>query len=224
MATFPAATPGYVQLKPRRLSGSLELSFMFKTGQKRGLLLYGIDSSEYYYVSLSLVDGALELRIFPDVEISSAAGEGVIKAALFNDNEWHTVSLFIAPTNIQLHVDDHNYYRLEVPDPSRFIQLDASDYRFYIGGVSDDMTLMSGTTASNSPYIGCFRDLIVQGDVTDFNDAQHQAGVEKGVCRSEVVPEVEGKKSFIHFDFLSFYLFGTRNCTAAAFAAESYFA
>ena len=66
--TFPAASPGFVQLQTEELTGSLEVTLMFRTGQRRGMLAYLQDADRFFYVSLALVDGgALELRVFPQV-------------------------------------------------------------------------------------------------------------------------------------------------------------
>ena len=63
MANFPLASPGYIQLSTGDLlQGTLEVTFLFKTAQKRGILLYMADFEQFYYVSLSMLDGALELR------------------------------------------------------------------------------------------------------------------------------------------------------------------
>jgi hypothetical protein len=44
LVTFPASSPGYVQLEVLQLDGSFEISFMFKTAQERGLLFYMFDT------------------------------------------------------------------------------------------------------------------------------------------------------------------------------------
>ena len=68
LVTFPAASPGFVQLQTEELTGSLEATLMFRTGQRRGMLAYLQDADRFFYVSLALVDGgALELRVFPQV-------------------------------------------------------------------------------------------------------------------------------------------------------------
>ena len=70
LVTFPAASPGFVQLQTEELTGSLEVTLMFRTGQRRGMLAYLQDADRFFYVSLALVDGgALELRVFPQVNL-----------------------------------------------------------------------------------------------------------------------------------------------------------
>ena len=105
MAHFPAATPGFAQLRRLSLQGTFELRFMFRTGQRRGVLVYALDTSGFYYVSLALRDGQLDLRVFPDYEIVTAVDN------TYNDNEWHTVTVTVTNTEIQMHVDDHEYFR-----------------------------------------------------------------------------------------------------------------
>ncbi len=63
LAHFPAAVPGYAQLRRLTLTGAFEVTFMFRTGQKRGVLLYAVDTNRFHYVSLALYDGALDLKV-----------------------------------------------------------------------------------------------------------------------------------------------------------------
>jgi hypothetical protein len=112
LVTFPAASPGFVHLESAEaLPGNLELSFLFKTGGLRGMLFYLQDANEFYYISLSLVKGgAIELRVFPQYEINTSTGEGG-KSTVYNDNKWHTVTVVITQSMIQLHTDDHDYFK-----------------------------------------------------------------------------------------------------------------
>ena len=43
--------------------GSFEISFMFRTGQRRSVLMYAADTARFHYISLSLFDGALHLKV-----------------------------------------------------------------------------------------------------------------------------------------------------------------
>ncbi len=122
MAYFPPATPGFVQLKNLSLMGSFEISFMFRTGQRRSVLMYAVDTGRFHYISLSLFDGALHLKVFLSHEINTddaaggagagaSAGSAGGKAETYNDNEWHTVSVAVTKTYIEMHIDDHAYFR-----------------------------------------------------------------------------------------------------------------
>lgn len=83
---------------------------MFRTSANRGLLVYAYDSpNHFYFVSLSLMDGSLELRVFPD-HVLSTANTGS-KSILYNDNTWHTVTIYITKTDIHLHADDYEHLK-----------------------------------------------------------------------------------------------------------------
>ena len=99
-----------MQIGPVNVEDRIDISFMFKTGQNRGLLLYMSDTpGKFYYISLAIFDGALELKVFPQYEISTAeVGE---KPVLYNDNLWHTATISITRDNIMLHTDDHNLFQ-----------------------------------------------------------------------------------------------------------------
>ncbi len=201
MVTFPEAGAGYVQVQYHRDeeggadgsdagSSGIELTFMFRTGQRRALLAYLQDTNLMYFVSLSLVEGgALELRVFPQYEINTSVGESG-KSTAYNDNEWHAVSIVVKQNMIQLHVDDHDYFSLKILDPSALLDLDVP-YNIFLGGLPDSADVRSDTTATTAPYIGCMRDVLVHPHLVDFNKVDYSTGVELGVCRSEV-PETGG--------------------------------
>ena len=44
-------------------------------------------------------------------EINTATIENGGKSAAYNDNEWHTVTIVVTETMIQLHIDDHDYFK-----------------------------------------------------------------------------------------------------------------
>ena len=70
-------------------------------------------------------------------------------------------------------------------NPDEFPHLDL-DYTFFFGGVSEDVALVPGSLAANSPYIGCMRDILIRNQMTDFNAVEHATGIEKGICKSEI--------------------------------------
>ena len=91
--TFPAASPGFVQLQTEELTGSLEATLMFRTGQRRGMLAYLQDADRFFYASLALVDGgALELRVFPQVNQSITAFNFMNRMSRFGNNTHSTRS------------------------------------------------------------------------------------------------------------------------------------
>ena len=63
----------------------------------------------FYYVTLSLMDGMLNLNVFPEHTLGSVKqGE---KATLYNDSKWHSVSLLIQQSMISLQVDDYTHFK-----------------------------------------------------------------------------------------------------------------
>ena len=67
--SFNEATPGFVRLPPIRTNGSLSLSFMFRTTATHGLITYLWNPIMGYFISLSMLDGALHLYAHPDIQI-----------------------------------------------------------------------------------------------------------------------------------------------------------
>ena len=67
--SFNEATPGFVRLPPIQTNGSLSMSFMFRTTATQGLITYLREPLMGYYISLSMLDGALHLYAHPDIQI-----------------------------------------------------------------------------------------------------------------------------------------------------------
>jgi hypothetical protein len=224
LVTFPVASPGFVQLQDAVFasddgngngnggsshSAHLELSLMFRTGHKRGLLLYMADvPNRYYFLSLAMVDGGLELRVFPEYEVNTArVAAAVSKPATYNDNRWHTVSVYITETRIQFHVDDNEYMSINIANKAELLKLDER-YGVYVGGLPDnDAKVHSDTGTVTSPFIGCVRDVLVSGQhLTDFNAVQRSEGIQLGVCQSEM-PEDSGGK-LTKYSLAQLYTYG----------------
>ena len=71
--------------------------------------------------------------------------------------------------------------------------MDDEPYHIYMGGFPGSVTPIPNSVASEAPYIGCIRDVIVQEKViTDFNSVPNQAGLELGICKSELPYGTDG--------------------------------
>ncbi len=62
-------------------------------------------------MSLSLIRGVLQLNVFPRNEIATERGSD--KPTLYNDNKWHTVTVLVSESSIQLLVDDYENFKFE---------------------------------------------------------------------------------------------------------------
>ncbi len=65
--------------------------------------------------------------------------------------------------------------------------LDA-DFKVYLGGLAEDVTVGYDSAASEAPYIGCLRDVVIGGEVVlDLNrGVERSPGVQKGICKVEL--------------------------------------
>ena len=50
-------------------------------------------------------------KLHAQYEINTATVENGGKSAAYNDNEWHTATVVVTETMIQLHVDDHDFFK-----------------------------------------------------------------------------------------------------------------
>jgi hypothetical protein len=64
---------------------------------------------QFYYMSLSLIRGVLQLNVFPRNEISTERVND--KPTLYNDNKWHTATVIVSDSAIQLLVDDYENFK-----------------------------------------------------------------------------------------------------------------
>ncbi|TRY60964.1 hypothetical protein TCAL_05712 [Tigriopus californicus] len=185
LVTFSPSSPGHLQLHPQELLGTLEISLMFRTRANRGMLVYAYDSPNHaYYVSLSLMDGSFELRVFSG-HILTTAKTGS-KSIVYNDNTWHTVTIYITKTDIHLHTDDHEHFKIAVENPDQIPNLDER-YNIYMGDVPGDINVIPDAIPSNSPFIGCIRDVLVEQNLTDFNVIPYHTGLDFGICKSDAI-------------------------------------
>ena len=182
--SFLEGRPGFVQTHTRQMNGLLEFSFMFRTSAPNGLLFY-MTSIEvnFYYVSVSMLNGSLYLYTYQNNQIVTQKEQGSNEKLIFNDNKWHTVSVRISNTakKIYFALDDINSFQVtpdQIPDLTQ-------KYSFYLGGVPDGMTLMHGVTASSSSFVGCIRDVIILNQFIDFTNALTVTGASLGECGAE---------------------------------------
>ena len=172
-----------MQLNSLDLQDRIELSFMFKTSQSRALLLYMHDTpASFYYLSLSLMDGSLNLNVFPDHSLGLVkSGE---KATLYNDSKWHSVSILIQQSVISLHIDDYAHFKVDVPNQDQLPLLNQR-YHVFMGGVPAETVMVSGASPTKSPFIGCIRDVLIETEIIDFNSIIYHTGVEMNSCTVE---------------------------------------
>ena len=112
LVTFPAANPGYMQLSSLDLNDRIEISFMFRTSQSRALLMYMHDTpGSVYYVSLSLMNGLLNLNVSPSHSLGLEKDNGDKNTVTYNDAQWHSVSILIMSDQISLHIDDNANFK-----------------------------------------------------------------------------------------------------------------
>ena len=121
LVTFPAAAPGHIQLQSLDLKDHIEMSFMFRTSQMgKSLLLYMHDTpGSFYYVSLTLIDGMLNLNVFPEYSIGLYGDKAGDKPILYNDAKWHSVSILVTQSVITLHIDDYKHFKIDVPSAEK---------------------------------------------------------------------------------------------------------
>ena len=182
--SFLEGNPGYVKMPDIVTNGSITFSFQFRTGTTQGLLMY-MTSSGMFYISLSMVEGALHLYAHPDNEIVT---EDTKKIPIqFNDNNWHSVSVSIIQEpeyKIILTIDDFYVYdKSEVKN----IPLVGSgtQYSVYYGGLPEALRpLMSRVSAHEGPFIGCIRDAIIINSHQNFRNAEAMTGASLGECGS----------------------------------------
>ena len=181
---FTAGSPGYGQLEEVPVDGSLSLSFSFKTGASDAQLLYMREVSTGDHISISLSDGALNLKVDPDTIITSVNEER------FNDNQWHNVVLNIIGGHVNIIIMIIDDTPLPTSIPQSLPLLDNTKYETFIGGLSPSLSV-----ESEAPYVGCIRDIQVLQTQRTLEDIQVTgAAVEEcGLTSQDYIPIFEGK-------------------------------
>ena len=182
--SFMSGSPGYVQLEEAEVNGSLTVSFSFRTGETEGLMLFMRDVIGNHYLSLSISDGALHLHAFPYTHITAINLE-TREPVLFNDNQWHSVSVTIidSPRKIViLQIDD--FWELNSGDVQDIPLLVNTKYETFFGGISPSISqdIPQGSFESGAAFVGCIRDGLVLNEYIDFQESVEITGASLGEC------------------------------------------
>lgn len=96
---------GYVvqQIKPEALTSqeNLQISFKFRTLSNMGLLLMLSDAEKSLHFSVYLTGGTLVLRSRQNEEVRT-------NNKVFNDNQWHYVTIVLSQDSLKMDIDDEN--------------------------------------------------------------------------------------------------------------------
>ena len=182
--SFMEASPGYVRMPAMPVNGSISVSFMFRTASTEGLLMYMKDSTELFYISLSMMDGSLYLYAHPDIQIVTKNPQ-TQQFLQFNDNKWHMASITVIeePKKIVfLQIDD--FYEANSGEAQNIPLLHDTVYETFFGGIPDDIraNMRDGVTENDGPFIGCIRDAIVLDEYVDFQESAGITGASLGEC------------------------------------------
>lgn len=76
--------------------------------------------------------------------------------------------------------------RITVENPEQIPKLDER-YNIFMGDVPGDINMIPDALPSNSPFIGCVRDVLVEQNLTDFNMIPYHTGLDFGICKSDAL-------------------------------------
>ncbi|CAG9860176.1 unnamed protein product [Phyllotreta striolata] len=150
MVSFARDNYHYVGWDKVALTNEFNMSLRFKTKDADGLILHISDPTQDNLISLTLLNGKLIL-VDQKIELQSKG--------LYNDNEWHVVSVIHNHTYLRMDIDDTENQVTDTQPPF----LHSLTAGLYVGG------LPKRINQTTTPQLfGCITDLTVNGRVMNF--------------------------------------------------------
>lgn len=171
---------GFVQhqIKPETLQddGNLQIAFKFRTLSNMGLLVMLSSESGDLFYSVSLADGMLVLR-------NSAQESKQTLGRVFNDNQWHYVTL-------ELSTLQGNSMRMDIDDTYNYVIASNSTIQtaplssLYVGGVRTD--LRDSFSSAFGDFTGCIGDITINEAYMNMVDAMEKKNAQFTKCHLAV--------------------------------------
>ncbi|KAK4877517.1 hypothetical protein RN001_010023 [Aquatica leii] len=183
LVSFAGDKLGYISNNQFSSGDMFQMNLRFRTKSKEGLILFAADKFRNEGVSLSLVGGRLIL-ISQKTQLESGD-------SIYNDNEWHVVTITHNSQTLRLDVDDHDIKVVSSPPtPMRIMYGD-----IYFGGLPSDFNVNSAMIATTKYFNGCIVDASQNGDIINFASFTQKTGEFLGKC---ILDEPIGSETNVH--------------------------
>ncbi|XP_044065875.1 agrin isoform X9 [Siniperca chuatsi] len=142
---------------------TVRIAMEFRASETTGILLYNGQDGKKDFISLSLVNGRVELRF------NTGSGTGtVVSKVQINQGRWHQLVVTRNRRNAMLSVDNEPHIVGESPRGTDGLNLDT---HLFIGGVPEEMKQdVRERTAVATGLVGCIRLLDVNNRVLNLQE------------------------------------------------------
>ncbi|KAM4609928.1 agrin [Polymixia lowei] len=153
----------YLAFPTMRAYHTVRIAMEFRASEMTGILLYNGQEGKKDFLSLSLVNGKVELRF------NTGSGTGtVVSKVLVKQGRWHQLVVTRNRRNAMLSVDNEPHIEGESPRGTDGLNLDTD---LFIGGVPEDiMQDVRERTAVATGLVGCVRLLDVNNRLYNLQE------------------------------------------------------
>ncbi|XP_028266804.1 agrin isoform X2 [Parambassis ranga] len=153
----------YLAFRTMTAYHTVRIAMEFRASEMTGILLYNGQKVKKDFISLSLVNGRVELRF------NTGSGTGtVVSKVQVSQGRWHQLVVTRNRRNAMLSVDNEPHIEGESPQGTDGLNLDTD---LFIGGVPEDMrTDVKERTAVDTGLVGCIRLLDVNNRVLNLQE------------------------------------------------------
>ncbi|XP_047229553.1 agrin isoform X5 [Girardinichthys multiradiatus] len=143
---------------------TVRIAMEFRASEMNGLLLYNGQMKKKDFISLSLVNGRVELKF------NTGSGTGtVISKVQVSQGRWHQLVVTRSRRNGMLSVDSEPHVQGESPPGTDGLNLDTP---LFIGGVTDDLKQdVKERTGVTTGLVGCIRMLDVNNRMLNIQES-----------------------------------------------------
>ncbi|XP_073794694.1 agrin isoform X36 [Danio rerio] len=153
----------YMAFQTMKAYHTVRIAMEFRASEMTGILLYNGQKSKKDFLSLTLVEGYVELRFN-----TGSGTASVISKVLVKPGRWHQLVVVRNRRNAMLSVDNEPSVEGQSPPGTDGLNLDTD---LFIGGVLDDMSAdVKERTSVSAGLVGCIRMLDVNNLVYNLQE------------------------------------------------------
>ncbi|XP_050097931.1 laminin subunit alpha isoform X1 [Anopheles aquasalis] len=184
LVSFLPEQLGYASQQGVTTVNGLQLNLKFRTTRKDGVLFYTSNYDQSGTFGLAMRDGLLVL--------TSSSTEFTSDYRTYNDGEWHVVTAAHDKNHLTLTIDDRDPLYSSYRPESLFIE----NGDIYFGGFPKNYVTPSNAIASNANFIGCIKDVTVNGQIVNFAAVSDKKSIILDDCPKELFIDSGVAQSF----------------------------
>ncbi|XP_029641226.1 laminin subunit alpha [Octopus sinensis] len=145
----------------------------------------GLQKSNSILVHASIDGGTQTFTVFlkdgkitvMDINKGQVTSNTSIKNS-YSDDQWHYITILFRKKHLKLNIDDKEEMKIKQSNQKR------NKMDLYIGGVPSN--IIKNKQIPQKSFNGCIEDVIINGELFDFNQAQLSTGVQLNFCKQNI--------------------------------------